>query len=308
MLEEFDFEMDRINTIIGIMGEIPIFKPDDLDQAAVIAIRDAALAVRNTKYIPAEQTRNLTAAQATGAVKTLHEACVSVYSTMKLRYRDTTSLEAIERLPVGDNSSPTTDKRARAIVNLWKQLPLPPNAPVQPGPLPHFYIPYDGMSVAVFEALITAKDTAEETSDAAVTAWELAEGELHEQSAKLRDFTVAAGAYGRAQFPNPASWERDLIDTIPTDPPVAAPGTCTITQASSDNAGEARIKATCERAVKYDVEKSTEPDVWEPLVTDAPLSLVVVTGLAPGNTKFRMRGKNSVGTSEWSEPAEITVA
>jgi hypothetical protein len=163
------------------------------------------------------------------------------------------------------------------------------------------------MTLAIFEALLAAKDAALSDEDEAKTDWETAEGELHEQEKILRDFTVAAGGAGRAQFTDPNSVERELIDTIPTDPPVQAPGTCTITQASSDAAGEARIKVTCERAVKFDCEKSTAPDVWESVVTDAPLSLLVITGLAAGNTKFRVRGKNSVGTTEWSESAEISV-
>ena len=76
-------------------------------------------------------------------------------------------------------------------------------------------------------------------------------------------------------------------------------------QSCAVTAREARIKVTSERAVRLDCEKS--PDVWEPVVTDAPLSVLTITGLDAGNTKFRVRGKNSVGTTEWSEPAEITV-
>jgi hypothetical protein len=48
MLEQFDFELDRMNSIIGIMGVVASFRPDDRSVADVVAMRDAALLVRNT--------------------------------------------------------------------------------------------------------------------------------------------------------------------------------------------------------------------------------------------------------------------
>ena len=307
MLEAFDFEVERINTIIAIMGEIPAFRPDDLDVAGVTSLREAALAVRNGEYLPAEQSRNLADANTSAAVKSLHDGCVSVYGTMKSRYRGTASLEAITRLPVDDQTAADTDKRARSLLALWESLPLPPNAPAQPGPPPHFYIPYEGMTLAVFQALLAAKDAMVATQGPAVADWEIAESQLHEQTRVLRDFTVSAGVQGRAQFPDPLSVERELIDSIPTDPPVSAPGSCTITQASSEAPGEVRLKVSCERATRYDWERETAPGVWAVVATDAPLSILVATGLPPGNAKFRVKGKNSVGESDWSEPAEVTI-
>ena len=112
---------------------------------------------------------------------------------------------------------------------------------------------------------------------------------------------------GRAQFPDPLSVERELIDSIPTDPAVSAPGACSITQASSDAPGEVRLRVSCERATRYDWERETAPGVWAVVAMDAPLSILVATGLPPGNAKFRVKGKNSVGMSDWSDPAEVTI-
>lgn len=307
MLEAFDFETERVNTIIAIMGELPTFRPDDLDATAVTLMRDVALTVRNGEYLPAEQSRNLAAANETAAVKALHAGCIAVYASMKTRYRETASLEAITKLPVDDGTPAETDKRAHSTLDLWKLLPLPPGAPVQPGPGPHTYIPYDGMTVAVFQALLDAKDAAVAVASMAEKDWDVAEGNLHEETRRLRDFTVGAGAQGRAQFPDPLSMERELIDSIPTDPPVSAPGTCTITQASSDAPGEARLKVACERATRFDWERETDPGVWEVVALDAPLSILLATGLPSGNMKFRVKGKNSMGESDWSDPAEITI-
>lgn len=302
-----DFELERISTIIAIMGELPAFRPDDLDVAGVTAIRTGARAVRNDEYIPAEQTRNIATLNRSTTVEALHDACVAVYGSMKARYRNTPSMELVTKLPVDDQTPEQTDKRAHAMLALWEKLPLPPNAPVQPGPLPHFYIPYDGMTTAVFDALLAAKDAAQDAQPLAVADWDVAEGHLHEETRRLRDFTVGAGAQGRAQFPDPLTMEWELIDSIPTDPPVSAPGACTITQASSDAPGEARLKVTCERATRFDWERETDPGVWEVVALDAPLSILLATGLPPGQMKFRVKGKNSMGESDWSDPAEITI-
>ena len=64
---------------------------------------------------------------------------------------------------------------------------------------------------------------------------------------------------------------------------------------------------TCERATRYDWERETDTDVWEAVATDAPLSILIATGLPAGNMTYRAKGKNSMGESEWSEPAEITI-
>jgi len=74
---------------------------------------------------------------------------------MRSRYRkDPVSMESIEKLPVQDQTIAETRLRSTLLLRTWKLLPLPPDAPVQPGPPPHFYIPHDGMKVADFEALM----------------------------------------------------------------------------------------------------------------------------------------------------------
>jgi len=308
MLEDYNFEIDRLKGVHAVMLLVPTFLPDDLNAAAVQAIVTASETLRDNTYLQKLAEQTAATAAFNGAVEALHDACVSVSAAMRSRYRsDPVSMESIARIPVQDRTIGETRQRATILVKVWKLLPLPPNAPVQPGPLPHYYIPFDGMNVAAFEALQAAMATTEAESKTADAAWEKAEGQLHQQERLVHDLNVAASAQGRAQFPDMNTVERELIESIPEEPPVTAPGTAVITQAESPEAGAARLKVTCPRASRYDWETQTGGGPWEPLIADVPLSVLISTGLPAGNMSFRVKGKNSRGDSEWSEPAEITI-
>ena len=125
----------------------------------------------------------------------------------------------------------------------------------------------------------------------------------------LEDINEAWYAAATLVFPA-GTPQGDLIrGQVPTtyNPPTTPPGICTITEASSEASGEARLKAVCPGATRYDWERETAPGVWEVLATGTPLSILVALGLPQGNMKFRAKGKNIIGASEWSEPAEITI-
>lgn len=309
MLEEYNFELDRINGVHAVMQLVATFLPDDKAPAAVATMITDAIAVRDGTYLQRHAEKIQADAQFNGSVTAVHDACVSVHGAMRSRYRkDKVSMESIDRIPTQDQSINETRHRGEVLLRTWKLLPLPADAPVQPPPPPHYYIPHDGMNVAAFTTLATTMTTKEAAAKTADGEWEKAEALLHEQDRLLHDFNVAASAQGRAQFPDLSSVERELIESIPEEPPVSAPGTAVITSASSVAPGEARIKVTCARASRFDWEKMVSGGSWETLATNVPLSLLLTTGLDPGNTSFRVKGKNSRGESEWSEPAEITVS
>jgi len=308
MLEEYNFEVDRLDGTHSVMTLVAAYRPDDKTPADVQTMLTASTTLRDATYLQRHAEKNSADAQFNGALDNLHDACVAVYGAMRSRYRkDPVSMESIAKLPTQDQTIAETRLRSTLLLRTWKLLPLPPDAPVQPGPPPHYYIPHDGMNVAAFEALMNALTTKEAAQKLADGLWEEAEGLLHEQQRTIHDFNVAAGDQGRVQFPDMNTVERELIESIPSEPPVTAPGTAVITQASSDASGEARIKVTCPRASRFDWEKMVSGGAWETLATNVPLSLLLATGLDPGNTSFRVKGKNSRGESEWSEPAEITV-
>ena len=242
------------------------------------------------------------------AVGPLHEACVLVHSHMTSRYRkDPASLESIARIPVQDRIPDETKLRAGILLKTWKELPLPPGAPAQPPPPPHFYIPTDNMTVGVFEGLQTNFLTKEGEKTTANVLWEKAEGALHKTQREMRDFSVNAAKQGRAQFPDVNTIERELIDSLPDDPPVTAPGTAVISQATALGPDSVKLKASCARASRFDWEQLDNINGWVTLASDVPLSILVQTGLAPGDYQFRVMGKNSRGSSEWSEPVALTL-
>ena len=131
----------------------------------------------------------------------------------------------------------------------------------------------------------------------------------NEDAGVLEDVNQAWYAAATAVFPEGTA-EGDLIrGQVPTThvPVTVAPGVASITEASSDAPGEARLKVQCVRASRYDWERETDSDVWVAVTTNAPLSILVATGLPPGNMTFRVKGRNIVGESEWSVSAEITI-
>lgn len=309
MLEEYNFELDRLRGTRTVMTLIPTFLPDDKDAAAVQLMITAAEDTRDNIYLQRHAEGTAATAQAGGALKALHDATVSVYGAMRSRYRkDAVSMESIDKLPTQDQNPVETKQRATLLLRTWKLLPLPPDAPAPSGSPPFYYVPYDGMNVTAFEGLMATLVTKEAAAELADGHWEEAEGLLHEQQRVIHDFNVAAGMQGRSQFPDPLTTERELIDSIPTEPPVTAPGTASITEASSTGQGEVRLKASSARASRFDWEKLDENSVWTSFQSDIPLSIMVATGLNAGPATFRVKGKNSRGESEWSEPVEITVS
>jgi hypothetical protein len=305
MLEEYTFEQDRLDgTFLG-MQQVAAFRPDDITVPQVQDIIDDAQSARGT-YLDKLTGQTQKVAAFHTALDAVHDTCTTVHAAMRSRYRkDPTSMEQIEKIPVQDQTIGETTQRAEVLVRVWKLLPLPENAPPQPGPLPHYFLPHEGMSVSVLEAQQTALGTSVQQRRSADTEFEKAEAELHTQERRIHDFNVAAGEQGRAQFPDLQSEERELIDSIPTEPPVSAPGPASVQSAEVRSSSSVKLKAASARASKFDWQKLDANQEWQDFAMDVPLSILIAEGLSAGELQFRVRGKNSRGTTEWSDPVSV---
>lgn len=308
MLEEYTFEQERLDGVFYVMQQVATFLPDDKTPMDVMGIIQDATNTRDL-YVTKFTVQSSKLAAFHTALAALHDACTSVHASMRSRYRtDRTSLEQIEKLPVQDQTIGETKRRAELMIKVWKLLPLPPGAPVQPGPPPHYFIPYDGMTTTVLEGLMTDLTVCEAERKTADAEFEQAEAQLHAQERTMHDFNVAASAQGRAQFPNMESIEREMIESIPEEPPVSAPAPAVVESWSPTGTGALKLKAASARATKFDWQKLDGGGLWQDYALDVPLSILIATGLPLGvPIEFRVRGKNSRGTTDWSDPATVTL-
>ena len=278
---------------------------DEKTPAQHDAMRSAVEADQTTAA--AKEAEMLAARAALDTALDAHQAETQLGITLaRVRHRnDAGKLATLNTLTYKGDSRTRTREEARKWLAWWAEFDAA-------------WVPMTGVTLAAFTArqgAIEGTDTPAfvpgfiDLYDVAVAASRAAAEAVNEGAMALEDLNQAWYEAATSVFLEGTA-EGDLIrGQVPTtyNPPTTAPGICTITEASSDASGEARLKAACAGATRFDWERETATDVWEVLATGTPLSIVVATGLPPGNMKFRAKGKNIIGESEWSEPAEITI-
>lgn len=306
MLVTFDFEYDRTGAILAAMILIPTFHPDAKTTADVIAMQTPAQAARDA-YIDKEQSLSLLLGAVDVAWKNVHDASVAVHGAMRSLYRrDPASLRALESIPVQDQSRREIELRARALMNLWPKLPLPPGYPVPPGPGPHYVEPYAGMTLLVYTGLYASAVSTENQVDGVRAEFEKAEGVVHDEEAILRDFNVNAREQGLLQFTS--GWQREVIEAIPTEPPSLPPAKGEIQDVEAPGGTNILVKATAAHASMFTLKgKGPGMAAFVDLVVDWPLVRIPCTLPSTGAWILSVQGKNAKGEGEWSDDYEVTV-
>ena len=301
MFKGVDFTIQQGQSVKSAMDQLPTFRPEGKTPANAQTLIDA-LVTAQTTFLSKTTTLDLARGELQESIDTLHIACTQVYPIMKAVYRtDAGSLQAINRLPVSDRTARETLTRGDAIHALWLQLPNPPGSATA-------FKAWDTMDLVAFVALITAAKTQQNGMAAIDQQYQLAQGDLHEQTEALEDFVTAALIIGRAQF-LPGTPEREVIDAIPTEPSQPVPGEALITVATSPAAGTVHLE--------FGAAHGTFFDVLQKGPGDADFSIVAVgisetsydaTGLAPGSYEFKVVGRNSRGSGPESAVSTIVVS
>ena len=306
MNESLNFQIQRLRMIKATADLFPEYRPDNVEPAEMQAMDVAAMAVDAT-YDSAEATLRLGRGMYEEAVVAGHNAAIGIYANMKSRYRnDRSSLAAIVRLPVDDETPNQTHTRMDQMAALWEMLPRPADQPIPPPPEPDLYVPWPGMSLGVFTGLRDNIRAMQAAQPAKQQGFEKAEGDLNAEIETLRDFTTAALQQGRGQFPNGPA--RDCIDAVPIEPSTQPPGEATILGAEQIEDRRMQFTMAALHATSWVVELAPpgEPLVWTEVgVTDAPVFRS--QPLDAGNHFVRATGRNSRGDGPPSPPAEFTV-
>lgn len=286
--------------IKAAMDEIPTFQPDGKAATDVQTMIDDAVAV-DTTFQNADVTLALARGELAESTDTLHTACVQVYAIMKNRFRDDPgSLQAINRLPVHDRTTRDTIRRAEAISALWGQLPNPPGSATP-------FVAWNTMDKTAFDALLTATRTQHQGFAAVDQDYQVAQGKLHDEIEKMEDFTTAALITGRAQFEE-GSFEREVIDAVPTEPAQQEPQQAVIGVANSPGAGQVHLEYSADGATSYDVFERLEgePD-FSLVAADVLETSYDGSGLADGTYEYQVVGRNSRGEGPTSDVATVEV-
>ena len=152
-------------------------------------------------------------------------------------------------------------------------------------------------------------DLLDQTGFAAVDQdYQIAQGDLHEQTEILEEFVTAAMIIGRAQF-LPGTPEREVIDAIPTEPAQQPAEQAVILVASSPAAGSIHLVFDAERATQFDVlQKGPGDPDFSVVANDIIVKVYDATGLAAGSYDFKVVGRNSQGPGPESAVSTIVVA
>lgn len=300
MLEGFDFHILQLRFIKRAMDDFASYRPDGKTPTQVGTMITAAKAVRAT-YMDATTTLDLALGGYNTAIAAGHGICVQVYPIMKSRFRlDSASLEAIEKLPIDDQSPAATIKRLELTISLWTRLPNPPDS-LTP------FKAWDTMGLTEFTAYLTTIGTKTELKDDADEQFELEEGNLHKSDTTLEDFITAALIQGRGQFLE-GTVEREVIDAIPTAPAQQAPGQAVITEATSPAAGAAHLVYDAPHGTSFDVFRKGPGDADFVLVADDTIDKTYnASGLVAGTHDFKVVPRNSKGTGPASEVSAVAV-
>ena len=301
MFKTVDFEILQARYVKAAMDEIATFRPEGKTPADVQTLIDTLVTAQAT-FVTKTATIDLARGELQEKIDALHVACTQVYPIMKVVYRtDPGSLQAINRLPVHDRTPRETLARSDAISALWGQLPNPPGSATP-------FKAWDTMDKVAFDALVTTAKT-KQTGFAAVDQdYQVAQGDLHEKTEALEDFTTTAMIIGRAQF-LPGTPEREVIDAIPSEPAQQSPDQAVISVATSPAAGAVHLEFDAAGATSFDVlEKGPGDPDFAVVAADIITTTYDATGLAAGSYDFKVVGKNSQGPGPDSAVSTIVVA
>jgi hypothetical protein len=301
MFKLVDFEILQGRYVKAAMDEIATFRPEGKLPADAQTLIDAVTTAQTT-FLNKSAALDLARGEVQEKVDALHVVCTQVYPIMKVRYRtDPGSLQAINRLPVADRSQRETTVRGESLSALWGQLPNPPGSATP-------FEAWGGMNKAAFDTILTAAKT-NQTGFASVDQdYQVAQGDLHEQTEVLEDFVTTALIMGRAQF-LPGTPEREVIDAIPTEPASQPPEQAVISAATSPAAGAVHLAFDAERATEFDVLQKgpADPD-FVVVANDIITKTYDATGLAAGSYDFKVIGRNSQGPGPESAVSTVVVA
>lgn len=300
MLEGNDFHILQLRFIKRGMDDFATYRPDGKTPAQVATMITSAKAVRTT-YIDAKTTLDLALGTYNTAIAAGHGICVQVYPMMKSRYRaDSSSLEAINKLPIEDQIPAATIKRLELTISLWTRLPNPPES-LTP------FKAWNTMGLTEFTAYLTTITDKQELRDDADNQFEVEEGNLHKSDKTLDDYITAALIQGRGQFVE-GTVEREVIDAIPIAPAQQAPGKSIISEATSPAAGAAHLVYDAPRGTSFDVFRKGPSDAAFLLVADDTIDKTYdASGLPAGNHDFKVTARNSKGTGPASDVSVVAV-
>lgn len=300
MLDTTDFHIVQLRFIKRAMDDFATYRPDGKTPAQAATLITTAKGVRTT-YIDAKTALDLAAGTYSTAIAAGHGICVQVYPIMKSRFRlDSASLEAINKLPIDDQSPAATSKRLEFSIALWTRLPNPPNS-LTP------FKAWDTLGLTEFTAYLTTITTKQELKDDADEQFQVEEGNLHQSDKTLDDFITAALIQGRGQF-LAGTVEREVIDAIPTIPAQQAPGKAIITEATSPAAGAVHLVYEAPHGTTFDVlRKGPGNPAFIVVAEDTIDTTYNASGLPAGAYDFKVIPHNSKGAGPASEVSAVAV-
>lgn len=303
MFGDFYYNRTRLRYLKAAITAILSYRPDGKD-ATYVQTLITGLDAKHATFVDADQVLGLARGEFHERVAEGHKLCVKIHPILKSRYRDDVgSLEAINRVPTNDETPDATKTRMKDKSALWVKLPLLPNPPDPPA----MFLPWPGMTQAVFEAARVAIDTDELAVTNATPPYELAQGDLNQVVAAADVFATQATIQGRGQF-DPGTPERDVVDRIPSAPAGQAPGKGVISAAASPAAGTIELAFDAPHGTTWDVllKAPGAPD-YVVTVSDTIEQTATLTGLAAGSYEVEVRGRNSRGDGPVSDPSSVTV-
>lgn len=300
MLIEFNYKLSQLYYVRAAMVALPTLLPDTHDVPWVEAFLTASKAVRSD-YLGKYGALTLAQGARGQAHEKLHDACVSAHASMRSCYRkDSNCLNALDKVPVQDQSLAETLERGQALGSCWASLPHPPGwaTPFKVGPL----------DKAAFDLLVSGLESAHKAVTDADQPFQLAEGDFRKQKDVMGDFVYAALQQGRAQFAE-GTPERNVLDAIPTAPATQLPGKAQVATAESQGAGGAHLAFGADSATSFEVWQKGPADAEFRQVADVILpGEYAATGLPAGNHQFKIVPLNSRGEGPASDVVTIAVA
>ena len=99
-----------------------------------------------------------------------------------------------------------------------------------------------------------------------------------------------------------------MIDAIPTDPPSHKPDQPVISVSTSPGAGKVHLEFDANHATSFDVlQKAPGETDFTKVVDDGLAKTYDATGLTAGAYQYEVVGRNSLGSSDPSDPVTVNV-
>jgi hypothetical protein len=298
----YDFAVVALRYVLGAVEQIPSFRPDMKDAAAITLMLPANPDLVRKAYVDSLTALTVKRGERDTASTEISPVLVDFLQQARSVYRGNKIVQGLlDKVPVDDRTPQAWQARAEYTLSVWAALPQVGDPPED------FVVKHENEE---FE--LTDLETLRGTLAAALAAipgldqiFQKAESEVNKKIKLWEDFNQAAITQGTSQF-SEGTPERNIINRIPRELATNPPSQAVFTDLTITGSGEAHVAWDADGATTFDFFRLRPGETEYTLELEKTiLREVNLTDVFTGIHKFKVIPYNSRGPGPESEEGTL---